>query len=79
MAEAKTPKMVTIKFPLTKHDKEDIYVAVNGKSYQIKRGENVTIPDYVLKVIENQEEAIAQAMAFEAEAQKAAKTREELK
>lgn len=55
MAEAKmTEKMV--KFRAFKDDgryKDDIFVSVNGKRYQIKRGEDVMIPESVYEVLAN--------------------------
>ncbi len=65
--EPKT-KMVKIKLPLTRSEKDDAYVAVNGKSYLIKRGETVEVPDYVAEVLEHKEDMLAQAMEFEAQA-----------
>jgi hypothetical protein len=62
-------KMVKIKLPLTRTEKEDVYVAVNGKSYQIKRGETVEVPDYVAEVLQHKEEMLAVALEFEAQAQ----------
>ena len=35
--------------------KDDIYVAVNGRRFQIKRGEKVMIPRYVYQEILNSE------------------------
>lgn len=32
--------------------KDDVFVAVNGRSFQIKRGETVMVPDYVAQVLE---------------------------
>lgn len=32
--------------------KDDVFVAVNGRSWQIKRGEDVEIPAYVAAVLE---------------------------
>jgi hypothetical protein len=65
--EAKT-KMVKIKLPLTRSEKDDEYVAVNGKSYLIKRGVTVEVPDFVAEVLQHKEEMLAQAMEFEAQA-----------
>lgn len=65
--ESKT-KMVKIKLPLTRTEKDDEYVAVNGKSYLIKRGETVEVPDFVAEVLEHKDEMLAQAMEFEAQA-----------
>ena len=72
MAETTTnkPKMVKIKLPLTRTEKNDVYVAVNGKSYLIKRGEYVEVPASVAEVLENREKMLNQAMEFEAQASK---------
>lgn len=32
--------------------KDDVFVAVNGRSWQIRRGESVMVPDYVAEVLE---------------------------
>lgn len=68
MAEAIKPKMVKVKLPLTRNEKEDVYVAVNGKSYLIKRGETVEVPDFVAEVLQHKEEMLAVSMEFEAQA-----------
>ena len=61
-------KMVTIQLPLSRSEKDDVYVAVNGKSFLIKRGVPVEVPDYVAEVIQHSEEMLAEAMEFEAQA-----------
>ena len=63
-----TEKKVKIKLPLTRNEKDDVYVCVNGKSYQIKRGETVEVPDFVAEVLQNKEAMLAEAMEFEAQA-----------
>ena len=68
--EAKKPKMVTIKLPLTRTEKKDEYVAVNGRTFQIKRGEAVEVPDYVAEAIENSEAMLSISMAYEEKAKK---------
>lgn len=68
MATETKTKMVKIKLPLTRNEKEDVYVAVNGKSYLIKRGETVEVPASVAEVLQHKEEMLAQAMEFEAQA-----------
>lgn len=40
--------------------KDDVFVAVNGRSWQIRRGETVMVPDYVAEVLE---ESMAQDTA----------------
>lgn len=55
MAEAKNTEKL-VKFRAFKDDgryKDDIFVAVNGKRYQIKRGVEVTIPESVYEVLMN--------------------------
>lgn len=68
MATTETTKKVKIKLPLTRTEKDDVYVAVNGKSYLIKRGETVEVPDYVAEVLQHKEEMLAVAMEYEAQA-----------
>ena len=63
-----TTKKVKIRLPLTRTEKDDVYVAVNGKSYQIKRGVDVEVPDYVAEVLQHKEEMLTQSMEFEAQA-----------
>jgi hypothetical protein len=63
-----TEKKVKIKLPLTRTEKEDVYVCVNGNSFLIKRGETVEVPDYVAEVLQHKEEMLAVAMEFEAQA-----------
>lgn len=63
-------KMVKIRLPLTRTETNDEYVAVNGKTYQIKRGETVEVPDYVVEQIQHSEEMLSVSMAYEKEAKK---------
>ena len=69
MAEAKnTEKKVKIILPLTRTEKNDVPVGVNGKSWLIKRGVEVEVPECVAEVLRNSEEMLAKAMAFEEQA-----------
>lgn len=61
-------KTVKIRLPLTRTEKNDEYVAVNGKTYLIKRGETVEVPDFVAEVLQHKEEMLSLAMAFEEQA-----------
>lgn len=61
-------KKIKIKLPLTRKDREDVYVAVNGRSWLIRRGAEVELPWYVVKVLERQEKMLAQALEFENQA-----------
>lgn len=62
-------EMVKIKLPLTRTEKDDVWVAVNGKSMQIKRGVEVEVPKCIAEVLQHKEEMLMQAMEFEANAQ----------
>lgn len=62
------PRMVTIKLPLTRTEKDDVFVGLNGKTYLIKRGVEVTVPDGVAKVLERREKMLSIAMEYEAAA-----------
>lgn len=67
MATTNTKK-VKIKLPLTRHESDDVYVAVNGDTRLIKRGETVEIEEYFIEVLNNKEEMLTKAMEFEAQA-----------
>lgn len=61
-------KPVKIKLPLTRSDKEDVFVGVNGHTWQIARGVEVELPWNVVKVLERQERMLSQALEFEEQA-----------
>ena len=64
------PKKVKIKLPLTRTEKDDVFVGINGDTFLIKRGETVEVPESVAWVLERKERMLATAMEFEAEAAK---------
>lgn len=66
------PKKVKIKLPLTRNEKDDVYVAVNGKSYLIKRGETVEVPACVAEVLQRKEDMLVEALEFEEQAKERA-------
>jgi deoxycytidine triphosphate deaminase len=68
VAKAPAEKKVKIKLPLTRTEKDDVYVALNGKAYLIKRGEEVEVPEGVVEILQHREEMLSQAMEFEAQA-----------
>ena len=45
-------KKVKIKLPISRNEKEDVFVGINGKTYLIKRGVEVEVPESVAKVLE---------------------------
>lgn len=61
--------LVTIKLPITRTEKEDKWVAVNGKSMQIKRGVEVEVPRCIALALEHQEKMLISVMEIEANAQ----------
>ena len=64
MAEAKE-KMVKIRIPRTKADEEDVFVSVNMRTWLIKRGVEVEVPECVAEVLRHQEEALEEIMIFQ--------------
>lgn len=66
--ETKAPKKVKIKLPLTREEKDDVYVCLNGKSYLIKRGKAVEVPAGVAEILQHREEMLEESMEFEAQA-----------
>lgn len=78
-AESPKEEMVAIRlFKDNDKYKSDVFVAVNGRTYQIKRGETVMVPKCVAEVLEqsqNQDEATAsmidqESSRYEAEAKR---------
>lgn len=69
-AEPAAPKMVKIKLPKSKEQKEDVFVSVNFRTYQIQRGVEVEVPDFVYEVLQHQEEMLEQIMLFEEKVQR---------
>ena len=59
------PKLVTIRIPKTKDEKDDVFVSVNFRTYQIQRGVEVEVPDFVAEVLRHREEMLEQIMLFE--------------
>lgn len=71
MAEAKTPKeekKVKIRIPRGRKDEGDVYVSVNDRSWLIKRGVEVEVPECVAKVLAHQERMLDIAYEYEANA-----------
>ena len=66
-------KKVKIRLPLTRGGRTEEYVAVNGHSYLIKRGETVEVPESVAEVLEHSEEMLTKSMEYEEKAKNIAK------
>lgn len=56
---------VMIRLPLDRYHKKDVFVGVNGRTWQIKRGETVEVPVYVEEVLRRQEQMENEALAYE--------------
>ena len=65
IAKAATPKKVKVKLPLTRTEKDDVFVGLNGKTYLIKRGVEVEVPYGVAKILERREKMLSIAMEYE--------------
>ena len=70
MAEEKkteTPKekMVKIRIPRTKANQEDVFVSVNMRTWLIKRGVEVEVPECVAEVLRHSEEMMENIMLFD--------------
>jgi hypothetical protein len=61
-----TEKKVKIRLPISREQKDDVFVAVNGRTWLIKRGEEVEVPECVVEVLRHQEEALAHAYDYQA-------------
>ena len=68
--EAPKEKMVKIRIPRISAKQEDVPVWVNEKSWLIKRGVEVEVPECVAEVLRHQEEMLEQIMLFEDSAKK---------
>lgn len=59
--------MVTIRIPLTRTEKDDVYVSLNGKPYLIQRGQDVRVPKGVAEILQHKEEMLREAIEFESQ------------
>ena len=69
-AKKKAEKMVTIKLQRERKDQEDLFVSVNEKTYLIKRGVAVDVPESVAEVIHNAELMQEEAYEFDSSVKK---------
>lgn len=71
MKKEKNMKKVTIKLPLTRTERDDVFVGLNGRTYLIKRGVNVEVDAPIAKILERREKMLSAAMEFEIQASQA--------
>ena len=70
VAEAPKEKMVKIRIPRTKKEEEDVFVSVNLRTWLIKRGVEVEVPECVAEVLRHQEKMLEEIMLFEEQNQR---------
>lgn len=58
-------KKVTIRLPKTRAEQEDVFVSVNSRTWLIRRGEEVSVPECVAKLLKNRETAMDAALKYE--------------
>ena len=63
--EVPKEKMVTIRIPKINAKQGDVPVWVNERSWVIKRGVEVEVPECVAEVLRHQEEVLETIMMFE--------------
>jgi hypothetical protein len=57
-------KVVKIRIPRLRDNQDDVFVGVNGRTWLIKRGVEVEVPECVAEVIRNSEEAAEASYAY---------------
>lgn len=67
MAVKTSEKTVKIKIPRTSKEQGDVFVSVNERTWLIKRGVEVEVPECVKEVIDNSSDAENEAFDFDAE------------
>ena len=64
-------KLVRIRLPKERRDQEDVFVGVNERTWLIRRGVEVEVPECVAEVLENREMMLETIMEFESTARRA--------
>jgi hypothetical protein len=62
--ETAKEKLVKIRIPRERDRQDDVFVCVNGRTWLIKRGVEVEVPECVAEVIRNAEDVADQAFAY---------------
>ena len=63
-------KLVSIRLPLTRENQKDVFVRVNTRTWLIKRGVTVQVPECVVEVLNNSESAMLEAIEYQQKVQK---------
>lgn len=61
----KGEKTVKIRLPRDRREQEDVFVGINERTWLIKRGVEVQVPESVAEVLQHREEMLEKIMAFE--------------
>lgn len=59
---SKKEKLVKVKIPKVKANQEDVFVSVNERTWIVKRGVEVEVPECVAEVLQHQEEMLDHIM-----------------
>jgi hypothetical protein len=62
---SKNEKTVKIRLPRDRREQEDVFVGINERTWLIKRGVEVEVPECVAEVLRHREEMLEKIMAFE--------------
>lgn len=62
--EPEKEKLVKIRIPRERERQDDVFVCINGRTWLIKRGVEVEVPECVAEAIRNAEEVAEQAYTF---------------
>ena len=65
IASKNLEKTVTIRLPREKKSSGDVFVSVNERTWLIKRGVSIEVPECVAEVLRNQEKMLDEAYNFE--------------
>ncbi len=68
-AQEAREKTVKIKLPRMKKEEADVFVSVNERTWLIKRGIEVEVPECVAEVLRHQEQALESAYEFDSSVQ----------
>lgn len=63
--DANGEKLIKIRLPKERRDQEDVFVGVNERTWLIKRGVEVEVPECVAEVLRNREMMLETIMDFE--------------
>lgn len=65
MSHIAEEKQVSLRLPKTRTEQDDVFVSVNSRTWLIKRGQTVRVPECVAKLLQNRELALEAALAYE--------------